>query len=79
MSETQTQTDRRCSTQTNVVRADRLRLGDQVLLLTWRGGAEVATVTSLALVGDDVEMNFSERTGELSTSVGNTFQVVSER
>lgn len=64
----------RCSTTTEFVRADRLRLGDQVLMTTWRETVEVVTVTSLAFEGEDVLLN-----GTTSTSPGNTFQTVSVR
>ena len=72
---TTTSTDR-SSTSVNLKRADALNLGDQVLLPRWDGTVELATVVALALVGDDVEMTFAARQGELSTSQGNTFQVV---
>lgn len=79
MTTDQTTLASRCSTTVTLVRADQLRLLDQVLVQKWDGTVEVRTVASLSLVGDDVEMTFTDRSGELSTSQGNTFQVVSAR
>ena len=52
-------------------RACDLRLGDVVVLTDWKGVTS-ETVTSLTLVGDDVEFN------GVTTSLGNVFVVVAE-
>lgn len=52
-------------------RACDLRLGDVVVLSDWKGVSS-ETVTSLKLVGDDVEFN------NVTTSLGNVFVVVKE-
>ena len=54
-----------------LVRADRLHLGDRVLLPTWNQGVELQTVVTLALEGDDVTVN-----NDTTTSIGNTFLVL---
>ncbi len=72
---TKTTSAARCSTEAELTRADDLRLGDTVLLDTWKG-LMLVVVTSLELVGDDVEVNQALDTN-FSTSVGNTFHVVS--
>jgi len=65
----------RCNTSTKFVRADDLRLNDQILVANFRGRVDLVKVYLLALEGsDDVVIN-----GNLTTSVGNTFQVVGLR
>jgi hypothetical protein len=53
------------------VRADRLRLGDVLLVEWWDGTRRLEVVTSLELLGDDVEWNSTT-----STSRSNKVQVV---
>jgi hypothetical protein len=66
----------RCGTMTALCRADRLSLNDQILV-AHVGGVRVQTITSLALDGDDVEIETGTET--FSTSIGHTFQVVNQR
>ena len=54
-----------------LVRADRLHLGDRVLIPNWRQGVDLVTVTNLDLCGDDVTVN-----NYTTTSIGNTFLVL---
>jgi len=54
-------------------RADALRLGDRIITINALGEVKISTVRSLALLGDDVEINGH---GGLTTSEGNTFLVL---
>ena len=74
---TKTTSAARCNTTVTLTRADDLRLGDTVVLETWKGFTTV-TVETLALVGDDVDVNEALDTN-FSTSQGNTFHVVGTR
>lgn len=72
---TKTTEANRCDTKVTLTRADDLRLGDTFAAPSWRGGWELTKVWSLSLEGDDVEVNG----GQLTTSQGNTLQVLSVR
>ena len=43
--------------ETTEIQARKVRLGDQVLLATWRGTVELVTVTKLEAEGEDVVIN----------------------
>ena len=70
---TPTTDETRCDFRVTLTRADELRLGDTFLTVATTGAHEVSvwTVRSLEVEGEDVLVN-----GALSTSPGNTFQVV---
>lgn len=53
------------------VRADQLRVGDTVCSRSWKGEPRLDEVTSLNLVGDDVEVRTFNVSGSFETSRGN--------